>query len=66
MENKAENEKLVLLGKDAARILGISVVTFRITVKKHKIQPIVLGNGRKYWRKADILALTTQPQPQPQ
>jgi len=62
MENKAENEKLVLLGKDAARILGISIVTFRVTVKKHKIQPLILGNGRKYWRKADIIALTQQQQ----
>ncbi|WP_297482695.1 hypothetical protein [Ferrovum sp.] len=59
MENQAEKvEKLVLLGKDAARLLGVSMGTFRLAVKKYKIQPVVLGSGRKYWRKTDIIALT--------
>ena len=62
MENQVEKvEKLVLLSKDACRILGITIGTFRVTVQKYKIQPVVLGKGRKYWRKADIIALT-QPQ----
>jgi hypothetical protein len=58
MENQ---EKLLLMGKEACRMLGVSMVTFRLAVAKHKIQPVILGAGRKYWRKDDILALT-QPQ----